>query len=190
LPIAVREALLGGARTVQYREKTADSARRLQEALIIRDLCREFGATFIINDDVELAITTQADGVHIGREDGCCRDIRRQAGDELLVGVSCYDSLERAIEAQNGGADYVAFGSAYTSGTKPNAARAPLSLYRDAIVRLEIDVVAIGGIDSTNGRILVDAGCHSLAVIRSLFGAPDIRRQALAFADLFGQDAN
>jgi thiamine-phosphate pyrophosphorylase len=190
LPAAVREALLGGARTIQYREKSADRERRLEEALIIRELCREFGATFIVNDDVALAISTQADGVHIGLEDGRCRDVRRRAGDEPLIGVSCYDSLERAVEAQNAGADYVAFGSAYASATKPNAVRATLSLYRDAIARLEIAVVAIGGIDSTNGQILVDAGCRSLAVIRSLFGAPDIRRQALAFAALFGQDAD
>lgn len=190
LPGAVREALQGGARTIQYREKFADIDQRLEQALTIRDLCHEFGAAFIINDDVELAIRTRADGIHIGREDGRCRDIRAQVGDELLVGVSCYDSLELAVAAQDEGADYVAFGSAYASATKPNAVHAPVSLYRDAVARLPIAVVAIGGINRSNGQILVDAGCRSLAVIRSLFGARDIRREALAFAALFGQDAS
>lgn len=189
MPGAVREALQGGARVIQYREKFADHDQRLEQAHIIRDLCHEFGATFIVNDDVELAIRVRADGIHIGREDGRCRDIREQVGDELLIGVSCYDSLERAVEAQDEGADYVAFGSAYASATKPNAVHAPVSLYRDAVAKLAIAVVAIGGINRSNGQILVDAGCRSLAVIHSLFGSRDIRRQALAFDALFGQDA-
>ena len=188
LPGAIREALQGGARTIQYRDKLAGSDQRLEQALIIRDLCREFGATFIVNDDVELAIRTGADGVHIGRGDGRCQHIREQAGDKLLIGVSCYDSLERAVEAQDEGADYVAFGSAYPSVTKPAAVHAPLSLYLDAVAKLDIAVVAIGGIDHSNGQVLVDAGCRSLAVIHSLFGAHDIHRQALAFAALFAQN--
>lgn len=185
---AVRDALVGGARTIQYRDKQSSGPCQLEEAILVRSLCREFGATFIVNDDVDLALSSDADGVHIGRADGCCRNIRSRAGDDFLIGVSCYDSLERATKAQDETADYVAFGSAFPSITKPDAVQAPMSLFSDAIAKLDIPIVAIGGINSANGKLLVDAGCTALAVISSLFGAPNIRQEALAFARMFGQD--
>jgi len=186
---AVREALVGGARTIQYRDKNTSGFCQLEEAILVRGLCREFGATFIVNDNVDLALKSDADGVHIGRTDGCCRDIRSKAGDDFLIGVSCYNSLERATKAQDETADYVAFGSAFPSITKPDAVQAPMSIFSEAIAKLDIPIVAIGGINSANGKLLIDAGCTALAVISSLFGAPDIRQEALAFARLFDQDA-
>ncbi|MGI9265432.1 MAG: thiamine phosphate synthase [Gammaproteobacteria bacterium] len=189
LESAMRQVLEGGAQTIQYREKKASGSRQLEEALLIRGLCREYDATFIVNDDVDLALKSKADGIHIGHADGCCRDIRNRVGGDFLIGVSCYNSLERGLIAQTETADYVAFGSAYPSVTKPDAVHAPMSLYHDAVATLEIPIVAIGGINSSNAGILIKAGCTAVAVISGLFDAPDIELEALAFGRLFGQDA-
>lgn len=184
----IRQCLAGGARTIQYRHKGADRRRRWSDAQAIRDLCRESGATFIVNDDLELALELGADGVHLGREDLPCTEARRQAGDKLLIGVSCYDSLQRARQAAADGASYVAFGSAFPSPTKPVAVSADLPLYRQAARELQVPVVAIGGITPGNGAELVAAGCHALAVISGLFNAPDITATAAAFSALFRSD--
>jgi thiamine-phosphate pyrophosphorylase len=185
---AVGAALRGGARTIQYRDKDSDPGVREGEASRIAALCREFDATFVVNDDVELAMCAGADGVHLGRDDRSYEDVRMEFGDQLIVGVSCYDSIERAREAQAAGVDYVAFGSAFPSPTKPDAVRAPVSLYRQAAMQLDLPVVAIGGIDASNGGELVAAGCHALAVINALFSAPDIECAASELASLFQAD--
>ena len=107
----VEAALAGGARIVQYRDKSGDTERRRLEARVLRDLCSAFAVPFIVNDDVELAVATLADGVHIGRDDGELAVARRRLGEGRLVGVSCYNDFELARQAAAGGADYIAFGS-------------------------------------------------------------------------------
>ena len=156
------------------RKRHGDGRRRRPSAA----LCREYKAAFIINDSLELAREVGADGVHLGKADLPCAEARRRAGPDLLIGVSCYDSLQRARQAVRDGASYVAFGSAFASPTKPAAVRADLPLFRQAVNELQIPVVAIGGITPTNASDLVAAGCHALAVISGLFNVPDITATA------------
>jgi thiamine-phosphate pyrophosphorylase len=181
----VHSALAGGARIVQYRSKSGDAALRSVQAALLLALCRRAGIPFIVNDDVDLALAIGADGLHLGRSDGDIRTARAKLGSERLLGASCYDRLELGIAALNQGADYVAFGSAFPSSTKPSAVRAPLQLYREAKVRLKLPIVAIGGITPDNASPLIDSGVDALAVISALFDAPDIEAVACRFSNLF-----
>lgn len=186
----VRQALAGGARIVQYRNKAADGELRRSQGAALLELCRAERVPMIINDDVELALALGADGVHLGREDGDLAAARARLGAGRLLGASCYDRLDLAESARAAGADYVAFGSAFPSETKPGAPRAPLSLYLEARVRLGLPIVAIGGITRGNAGVLIAAGADAVAVISDLFVAPDIERRAREFASLFGTHAH
>ena len=152
---------------------------------MLRILCRTHSIPLIINDDVELALTVGADGVHLGKNDLALEAARAALGEEKILGASCYDSLSRAQAAQQAGASYVAFGSFFASAVKPDAVRAPVDILRAAKVKLSIPVVAIGGITLENAGALIEAGAHSLAVISALFDAADIRSSAERFAGLF-----
>ena len=178
LPTQVGAALRGGARLIQYRDKGRDAGRRLDEARQLQALCAIAGALFVVNDDVALASAVGADGVHLGEDDEDPRAVRDQTKGALLVGVSCYDSLERAVRAQASGVDYVAFGAFYTSPTKPQARSASVTLLKDARAALHIPVCAIGGITAANGRTLVAAGADMLAVSSALFRPTDIETTA------------
>lgn len=182
---SVEAAIRGGARLIQYRDKSADPARRVAEAQALSVLCSGHDALCIINDDVELAAAVGADGVHLGRDDGRVDAARVRLGPRAVIGVSCYDSLERALQAAHDGADYVAFGSFFASSSKPAAVRAPISLLKDARARLNIPLCAIGGITPQNGGELVQAGADMLAVIQGLFGAADVQAAAEDYAKLF-----
>jgi thiamine-phosphate pyrophosphorylase len=177
-------ALAGGARLLQYRDKTTDHSRRLTEARAIRALCVARGVPMIINDDVALALATGAAGVHLGEDDGDVAAARAELGPEAIIGVSCYDSLDRARQLALGGADYLAFGAFFPSPTKPHARRAPFELLRQTAA-LRLPRVAIGGITPDNGGSLIDAGADYLAVISAVFGDPDVRGAARRFTDLF-----
>jgi thiamine-phosphate pyrophosphorylase len=185
LATAVESAIRGGAGLVQYREKSADRSRRLAEAGALLELCRGHGVPLIINDDVALAAETGADGVHLGKDDGRVEDARVRLGPRAVIGVSCYDSLERAVQAAHDGADYVAFGSFFASSNKPQAVRAPLALLTEARRELNIPICAIGGITPDNGAGLVSAGADMLAVINGLFAADDVTTAARAYSKLF-----
>lgn len=183
----VRLALQGGARVVQYRDKSGDVALRFEQASELLTLCREFGVPLIINDDLRLADLTGADGLHIGRDDGSLGEARVILGPRRIIGVSCYNDLQLARAAQDGGADYAAFGSFFASPTKPEAVPAPLDLLRAAKHELTLPLVAIGGITDANGAALIEAGADALAVISAVFDAPDIRAAALKFDLLFNK---
>jgi thiamine-phosphate pyrophosphorylase len=183
---AVRAALAGGARVIQYRDKGSEPARRAAIAHELNRLCVEHGVPLFINDDVALAAEVGAAGVHIGRDDSDLAHTRAQLGPEAIIGVSCYNELERALAAQAGGADYVAFGRFFPSHTKPNAVQATTALLHAACARLHIPIVAIGGITPENGAALLDAGADALAVIEGVFGQADIRAAAERYARLFG----
>ncbi|MEW6132668.1 MAG: thiamine phosphate synthase [Pseudomonadota bacterium] len=180
----VEAALKGGAAAVQYREKTGDVALRHEQASELLPLCRKYGAPLIINDDLRLADLTDADGVHLGREDAGLIEARIILGPEKIIGVSCYQSLELAQKAAADGAGYVAFGSFYASPTKPQAPRAPLKLLREAAV-LKLPVVAIGGITAKNAPEVIAAGADAIAVISALFDAPDVEAAARELNRLF-----
>lgn len=183
----VRAALTGGAGVVQYRSKSGDVALLHEQVSELRALCMAFGVPLIVNDSVRLADLTDADGVHLGREDASPREARIVLGTGKIVGVSCYNKLEMALEAEENGADYVAFGSFFPSTTKPGAVSAPLDLLRQAGVRLHIPIVAIGGITPENAPALIEAGAAAVAVISGLFDAPDIEHAARQYAQLFIQ---
>jgi thiamine-phosphate pyrophosphorylase len=183
----VRQALEGGAQWVQYRDKSFNVALRHEQATELRALCREFGVALIVNDDLRLAALADADGVHLGREDGSLREARLILGPGKIVGVSCYNDLQLAIATQQGGADYVAFGSFFASPTKPGAPLAPFDLLRQARHELSVPLVAIGGITLANANLLVAAGADALAVISAVFGSPDIREAAAGFSKLFNR---
>ena len=181
----VEAALAGGAAAVQYRDKSGDVARRHGQASELLELCQEFGAPLIINDDLRLADLCGADGVHFGRDDGSVAKARVILGPDKFIGASCYQSLELARAAQTKGADYIAFGSFYPSSTKPQAACAELALLHAARSAIQVPIVAIGGITPANALALLDAGADSLAVLSALFDAQDIRAAAHAFNQLF-----
>ncbi len=185
LAAAVEPALRGGARVVQYRDKSGDHERRLAEAVVLRALCNAYRVPLLINDDVDLASACAADGVHLGRDDLDVASARARLPAGSLIGVSCYNRFDLAHQAAAQGADYVAFGSFYPSPTKPQAVRADPGLLRLARAELDIPAVAIGGITPDNGAALVQAGADMLAVISAVFAAPDIAVAARAFARCF-----
>lgn len=180
----VRLALQGGARILQYRNKLADAALRLTQAAELRGLTREFAATFIVNDDAKLAALVDADGVHLGGEDGSIDTARALLGEAKLIGVSCYNRFELAEQAARDGADYVAFGAFFSSTVKPDAPVASLELLRQARSNLTLPIVAIGGITLQNGSQLFAAGANALAAISAIFYAPDIEQAARQFSAL------
>jgi thiamine-phosphate pyrophosphorylase len=182
---AVEAALAGGARLVQYRDKDGEAAQRRRNASLLLARCRARNALFIVNDDVELALAIGADGVHLGKGDLPLRDARRRLGGLATIGVSCANVLQRAIEAQDAGASYVAFGRFFASRTKPDAPQAEPALLREARARLHVPICAIGGITPANGAGLVEAGASMLAAVEGVFGMSDITGAARAYARLF-----
>ena len=176
----VAQALEGGIAMLQYRRK---GRQRLDEAQGLARMCRDRGVPFVVNDDVALALDCGANGVHLGRDDGDPAAARAMMKGGIL-GVSCYDSLATARDAVAAGADYVAFGSVFSSPTKPAAVRAPLSLFGEAR-SLGVPLVAIGGITLKNAPQLRAAGADSVAVISDLFEAPDVAARARAYGKLF-----
>jgi thiamine-phosphate pyrophosphorylase len=185
----VGAAISGGARIIQYRDKSVDHRHRRQAANVLRGLCRSTDTALIINDDVELAAEVGADGVHIGCEDAPLRAARAQLGPRSIIGVSCYNELHLALAAQSGGADYVAFGSFFTSPTKPSTVQAAPELLHRARPQITLPIVAIGGITPENGGTLIAAGADMLAAISGVFGQPDIAAAARAYSRLFPEDS-
>lgn len=183
----VAQAIDGGAAAIQYRNKFGATALRREQALALRALCAERGATFIVNDDVELAASVAADGVHLGRDDTAIAAARQRLGPEAIIGASCYDSLAVAERAVAGGADYVAFGSFFASAVKPDAPRAHCSLLLAAKAQWSVSVVAIGGITAAVAPALIAAGADALAVISAVFAAPEVALAAGAFRDAFAR---
>jgi thiamine-phosphate pyrophosphorylase len=183
---AAAAALRGGARMLQYRNKVVDAAGRHMQAEALLALCRQHGVPLIINDHLDLALAMDADGVHLGGDDGDLAAARTALGPNKLLGASCYNRLELAHAALAAGADHVGFGAAYLSATKPNAVHAPLGLYREARGALACPIVAIGGITAENAAPLIAAGVDNVAVIGGLFDAPDVEARARMLASLFG----
>lgn len=177
--LAVTEAALAaGVRALQYRHKQAPRTLALEQAAALRALTRAHGALLIVNDDARLARAVDADGVHIGRDDGAVEHARAHLVAGMSVGVSCYDRFDAAEVATAQGADYVAFGSVFASRTKPGAVRAPLSLLARARGLRRTDgrppgTVAIGGIDADNIGQVAAAGAQAAALIAAIYDAAD-----------------
>jgi len=182
-----RAALSGGARVLQYRNKTVTPALQLTQAHALQKMCVEFAVPLIINDSVELAVAIGAAGVHLGGDDGDLAAARARLGPDRLLGASCYDRIELAHQAIAAGADHVAFGSFFASSVKPGAVRPPIDLIQRAKRELGVPTVAIGGITTENAPQLLAAGVDAIAVISALFAVPDIERAAREFQMLFDQ---
>lgn len=188
LSALVRAALDGGAPFVQYRNKVAPRPLRRAQAAEMLRICRAAGAKLIINDDVWLAVEIGADGAHLGRDDapgGSLPAARDALGPNRILGVSCYNELARGEEAAKAGADYLAFGSVFSSRTKPAAVRVPLDMLGEARRRFGLPVAAIGGITLDNAPQVIAAGADMLAVVSDLFDAMDIKARAEAYQQLF-----
>lgn len=187
---AVSQAIAGGAALVQYREKGGTASTRADEATAVLRACRDRGVPLVINDDIDLARGIGADGVHLGRGDTSIDAAREALGPRAIVGYSCYNEWARAIEAEQAGASYVAFGSFFPSPTKPNAVRATPGLLRRARENLSLPICAIGGITPDNGAELVQAGADLLAVVSGVFEAGSVQHAAERYARLFHQGAH
>ncbi len=175
---AVESALKGGAKIIQYRDKSNDQKKRLVQATALRLLCKRYEALCIINDDIELAKAIDADGVHLGKDDSSIAQARKALGDDAIIGVSCYNDITIAIEAEKNTADYVAFGAIFSSSTKPDATVAGLDIISQAKRQLSIPVCTIGGITEDNLQQVVQHGADMSAVISSLFSSSDILQSA------------
>ncbi|NOQ13979.1 MAG: thiamine phosphate synthase [Methyloprofundus sp.] len=178
----VSEAIKGGISVLQYRDKQPIDAVYLAGAL--KELCHAHNIPLIINDQPELAKHIGADGVHIGQEDSQLTYAREVLGNKAMIGVSCYDSVELAIQAQQLSADYVAFGRFFPSSSKPLAAPAHMTTLQAAKKSIKLPIVAIGGILPDNGAQLLSAGADMLAVIGGIFTESPYQ-STLAYQALF-----
>ena len=184
----VGAAIAGGARVIQYRDKTYERHERRQRAAALLARCRVAGVPLIINDELDLAVELGADGVHLGRDDPDPRAARERLGETAIIGVSCYDQLALAEAAA--GASYVAFGSFFPSTTKPKAVRPDPGLLTEARRRVTLPLVAIGGITPHNGGSLIAAGADMLAVVTGVFAQADITAAARAYTNLFPKETH
>ena len=178
------QAILGGINILQYRNKTAPLEQQEQEALKLAQLCKNNNVLFLINDNVELALKVNADGVHLGQEDAPLQQAREQLGKDKIIGVTCHNKIQLAVESQKEGADYVAFGRFFKSETKPTASPAELSLISEANKYISIPIVAIGGITQETAHLLLNEGADMLAVIHAVFGQDDILSAARQFVEI------
>lgn len=182
LTAMVAAAIDGGAAAVQYRNKTATPEERRAQAYALALLCRARDTLFIVNDDVSLAALVNADGVHLGQDDGDLVTARETIGPDALIGASSYDDMARGRALADAGADYLAFGSLFPSSVKPGARKAPLDLLRAALA-LGVPIVGIGGIDAENAAQVIEAGADAVAVISAVFGDDDVEGAARAISE-------
>ncbi len=182
---AVAQVLPSRPAIVQYRSKLVDAALRRLQAVQLLALCRQSGIPLVINDDLALALEIDADGAHLGRDDGDLAGARRALGASRILGASCYGEWWRAAAAAAAGVDYLAFGAMFPSSTKPLAPLAPLEMLTRAKAEFGLPVAAIGGITLDNAPSLITAGADLPAVISDVFSAPDPAARAAAYAGLF-----
>lgn len=173
-----------GISLFQYRNKSNEQHRKKELALALKSLCQNYKTPFIVNDDLTLAKEISADGIHLGRNDPDIKAAREELGAKI-IGISCYNDIDRAINAEAEGADYIAFGSFFSSRTKPDATQANIETLSKAKSSLQIPVVAIGGITPENGKELVNAKADFLAIISGLFSAADTSNTTRKYVNLF-----
>ena len=172
----VESALKGGVSCVQLREKQLDKEAFLKEAVEIAALCRQYKVPFIINDDVDIALRCGADGVHVGQDDMSVDKVRSIAGDDLIIGVSAH-SVEEALTAVRGGADYLGVGAVFSTSTKTNVTAMSYEVLKSICTAVDIPVVAIGGINKDNMTKLSGTGISGVALVSAVFAADDIERE-------------
>lgn len=173
----VKEALDGGATFIQLREKQMDREAMRAEALEIRDLCRSYHVPFVLDDDVELALEVDADGVHVGQSDMEAGEVRQRIGEGKILGVSAR-TVEQALLAQERGADYLGVGAVFPTSSKDDAREVEHETLREICEAVDIPVIAIGGITRDNVAELSGTGIVGIAVISAIFAQPDVRAAA------------
>lgn len=181
---AVSAALKGGTKVVQYRDKHASFRQQLERAGQLVDLCEQFNAQLIINDDLELCLQSKAHGVHLGRQDGDVLLARTELGEKGILGVTCHNDLDYARKCIDAGVDYCAFGRIFPSHTKPDAPHCSIEVLQQAC-QLPIPIVAIGGINLDNLGQLMHTPIHCAAVIHGLFSSEQIEATARQFQSFF-----
>ena len=173
----VEQALEGGATFIQLREKELDEARFLEEAKELKKLCRKYQVPFVVNDNVEIAVQAEADGVHVGQKDMEAGEVRRKLGEDKLIGVSV-QTVKQAVLAEKLGADYLGVGAVFHTGSKADAEAVSSETLRAICEAVDIPVIAIGGIGKDNVEKLAGTGICGIAVISAIFAQPDIRTAA------------
>lgn len=170
----VEQALEGGATFVQLREKELNEEHFLEEAREMKELCRKYNVPFVINDNVDIALTMDADGVHVGQSDMEAGDVRAKLGPDKIIGVSA-QTVEQALLAQNHGADYLGVGAVFPTGSKADASEVSHDTLREICQAVDIPVIAIGGIGKNNVKELSGSGICGVAVISAIFAQKDIK---------------
>ncbi|MBQ0000721.1 MAG: thiamine phosphate synthase [Clostridiales bacterium] len=171
----VEKALKGGATFIQLREKTLEEDKFLEEAKEIKELCKKYNVPFVINDNVDIAIAMDADGVHVGQSDMEAGDVRAKLGPDKIIGVSA-QTVEQAILAEQRGADYLGVGAVFPTGSKDDADDVSHEMLTKICAAVNIPVVAIGGISKNNILQLAKSGICGVAVISAIFAQPDIEQ--------------
>ena len=172
----VESALKGGVTCVQLREKELNEEEFLNEAMEISALCKQYGVPFFINDNVEIAIKCQADGIHVGQEDMEAAKVRQRVGNDMIIGVSVH-SVEEALEAVKNGADCLGVGAMFSTSTKTDVDVLPKETLHDICMAVDIPVVAIGGISKNNMLQLAGTGVCGVALVSAIFAADDIKNE-------------
>lgn len=173
----VKESLDGGVTFVQLREKTLDDDTFLEEAKELQKLCKEYNVPFVINDNVDIAIKMNADGVHVGQSDMEAGDVRAKLGPDKIVGVSA-GTVEEAILAEKRGADYLGVGAVFPTGSKDDAIDVSFETLKAICEAVSIPVIAIGGITQDNVKELAGSGICGIAVISAIYAKKDIKKAA------------
>lgn len=171
----VTDCLKGGATCVQLREKNLDEASFLQEAIEMRALCKQYNVPFIVNDNVEIAVASKADGIHVGQSDMEASCVRDKIGPDMILGVSA-KTVEQALRAEKSGADYLGVGAVFATSTKLDASTVSYDTVKAICEAVSIPVVAIGGIGRSNLMQLAGSGVDGVAVVSAIFGAEDVRK--------------
>ena len=169
----IEEAILGGATIVQLREKNLSEDEFLEEALKVKELCNRYDVPLIINDNIEIAMKSGADGVHVGIEDVPVGEIRKNVGEDFIIGATA-KTVEQAVKAQQAGANYLGVGAVFPSPTKKNAIRITNQQLKEICTSVDIPVVAIGGITYENMDEIRGCEMDGIAVVSAVFGATDI----------------
>lgn len=172
----VESALKGGATCVQLREKNLDEELFLEEAIKIKSLCKKYGIPFLVNDNVDIAIKCEADGVHVGQEDTAVSKVRKLVGDKMIIGVSV-QNINEALESIKNGADYLGVGAMFSTSTKLDANVIPFENLKSVCNAVNIPVVAIGGIGKNNIMKLAGSGVNGVALVSAIFGAKNIEEE-------------
>lgn len=173
----IEEALIGGVTLVQLREKKLDEEAFVREAIEAKELCHRYGVPLIINDNVEVALKSGADGVHVGMEDAPVAEIRKRLGSNFIIG-STAKTVQQAQLAEQSGADYLGVGAVFPSPTKETAVRITREQLREICTSVKIPTVAIGGISLENVMELQNGGMDGIAVVSAILAAEDIRSTA------------